>query len=67
MEWGIIIEFITSVGFPIVVAMILLDQNNKNYQTYHQMYTELKETIDRNTTTIEMLVREMQRRDREDT
>lgn len=55
-----IIEVVSSVGFPIFVAVVMIDQNKKTADGYKDLYIELKSTIDNNTKIIDELIREMQ-------
>lgn len=59
MEMDTIANFITSVGFPIVVALMMLDQNRKSSESYTKLYHELKETIDNNSRIINQLIDEL--------
>lgn len=59
MDIGTVSDFITSVGFPILVALMMLDQNRKNSESYTKLYGELKATIDNNTRIISELIDEM--------
>ena len=59
MEMEIVANFITSVGFPIVVALMMMDQNKKSSESYTKLYHELKETIDNNTRIIDQLIDEL--------
>ena len=59
MEMETIANFITSVGFPIVVALMMLDQNRKSSESYTKLYHELKETIDNNSRIINQLIDEL--------
>ncbi len=59
MEMDTIANFITSVGFPIVVALMMLDQNRKSTESYTKLYHELKETIDNNSRIINQLIDEL--------
>lgn len=59
MDMETVANFITSVGFPIVVALMMLDQNRKNSESYTKLYHELKETIDNNTRIINQLIDEL--------
>lgn len=59
MDVDTIASFITSVGFPIVVALMMLDQNRKSSESYTKLYHELKETIDNNSRIINQLIDEL--------
>ena len=59
MEMETITNFITSVGFPIVVALMMTDQNKKSSESYTKLYHELKETIDNNSRIINQLIDEL--------
>ena len=59
MEMDTIASFIASVGFPIVVALMMMDQNKKSSESYTKLYHELKETIDNNTKIINELIDEL--------
>lgn len=59
MDMDTVTNFITSVGFPIVVALMMLDQNRKSTESYTKLYHELKETIDNNSRIINQLIDEL--------
>lgn len=59
MDMDTVANFITSVGFPIVVALMMIDQNKKSSESYTKLYHELKETIDNNTRIIDQLIDEL--------
>ena len=59
MEMDTIANLIASVGFPIIVALMMMDQNKKNSESYTKLYHELKETIDNNTKIINELIGEL--------
>lgn len=49
MEIAAISEFISNIGFPIFVAVIMIQNNKQNNDAYLKLYYELKDTIDNNT------------------
>lgn len=59
MDVEVVAGFITSVGFPIVVALMMMDQNKKSSEGYSKLYYELKETIDNNSKIISELIDEL--------
>lgn len=52
-------EFITQVGFPIFVAIIMMEQNRKTADNYQELYHELKETIENNSQVVSELIYEL--------
>ena len=56
MDMETVANFVSSVGFPIIVALMMLDQNKKNTESYTKLYHELKETIDNNTRIMDQLI-----------
>lgn len=49
MDLVLISEFISNIGFPIFVAVIMIQQSKSNNDAYLKLYYELKETIEKNT------------------
>lgn len=49
MEIAVISEFIANIGFPIFVAVIMIQNNKQSNDAYLKLYYELKDTIDSNT------------------
>ena len=49
MEITVISEFIANIGFPIFVAVIMIQNNKQSNDAYLKLYYELKDTIDSNT------------------
>lgn len=53
------VEVLSTVGFPIFVAIIMIDLNKKSADRYGDLYLQLIKTIDSNTRIIDELVKEM--------
>lgn len=49
MEYGIIIDVINGVGFPIAVCVALFYQNSKQDERYDKQMKELSKVIENNT------------------
>ena len=49
MEITVISDFIANIGFPIFVAVIMIQNNKQSNDAYLKLYYELKDTIDSNT------------------
>lgn len=67
MDWILISEVVGDVGFPIMIATILVYQNKANNDAsndaFFKLYYELKKTIDKNTEAISELARGIRDRD----
>ena len=67
MDWILISEVVGDVGFPIMIATILVYQNKANNDAsndaFFKLYYELKKTIDKNTEAISELARGLRDRD----
>lgn len=67
MDWTLISEVVGDVGFPIMIATILVYQNKANNDAsndaFFKLYYELKKTIDKNTEAISELARGLRDRD----
>ena len=67
MDWTLISEIVGDVGFPIMIATILVYQNKANNDAsndaFFKLYYELKKTIDKNTEAISELARGIRDRD----
>ena len=67
MDWTLISEIVGDVGFPIMIATILVYQNKANNDAsndaFFKLYYELKKTIDKNTEAISELARGLRDRD----
>ena len=67
MDWTLISEVVGDVGFPIMIATILVYQNKANNDAsndaFFKLYYELKKTIDKNTEAISELTRGFRDRD----
>ena len=67
MDWTLISEVVGDVGFPIMIATILVYQNKANNDAsndaFFKLYYELKRTIDKNTEAISELARGLRDRD----
>lgn len=55
----LLFEFIGNVGFPIVIALILVGNSNTNVSAYTKLYHNLKESVDSNTAVINELLRHL--------
>ena len=55
MDWTLISEVVGDVGFPIMIATVLVYQNKASNDAFFKLYCELKETIDKNTQAISEL------------
>ena len=67
MDWTLISKIVGDVGFPIMIATILVYQNKANNDAsndaFFKLYYELKKTIDKNTEAISELARGIRDRD----
>ena len=67
MDWTLISGIVGDVGFPIMIATILVYQNKANNDAsndaFFKLYYELKKTIDKNTEAISELARGLRDRD----
>ena len=63
MDWTLISEIVGDVGFPIMIATVLVYQNKANNDAFFKLYYELKKTIDKNTEAISELARGIRDRD----
>ncbi len=61
MDWTLISKIVGDVGFPIMIATVLVYQNkannDANTDAFFKLYYELKKTIDKNTEAISELAR----------
>ena len=55
MDWTLISRIVGDVGFPIMIATVLVYQNKANNDAFFKLYYELKNTIDKNTEAISEL------------
>ena len=55
MDWILLSEIVGDVGFPIMIATVLVYQNKASNDAFFKLYCELKETIDKNTQAISEL------------
>ena len=55
MDWTLISEIVGDVGFPIMIATVLVYQNKANNDAFFKLYYELKKTIDKNTEAVSEL------------
>ena len=55
MDWILISEVVGDVGFPIMIATVLVYQNKASNDAFFKLYCELKDTIDKNTQAISEL------------
>lgn len=56
MEYNIIVQLISSVGFPIVACCALFWQMNQQNINHKEEIDSLRETIEKNTNAIEKLI-----------
>ena len=63
MDWILISEVVGDVGFPIMIATVLVYQNKASNDAFFKLYYELKKTIDKNTEAISELARGLRDRD----
>lgn len=56
MEYNIIVQLISSVGFPIVACCALFWQMNQQDTRHKEEIDSLRETIEKNTNAIEKLI-----------
>ena len=67
MDWTLISEVVGDVGFPIMIATVLVYQNKANNDAsndaFFKLYYELKTTSDKNTEAISELTRGFRDRD----
>ena len=63
MDWILISEVVGDVGFPIMIATVLVYQNKASNDAFFKLYYELKKTIDKNTEAISELARGIRDRD----
>lgn len=56
MEYNIIVQLISSVGFPIVACCALFWQMNQQNIRHKEEIDSLRETIEKNTDAIEKLI-----------
>lgn len=56
MEYNIIVQLISSVGFPIVACCALFWQMNQQDIRHKEEIDSLRETIEKNTNAIEKLI-----------
>ena len=55
MDWILLSEVVGDVGFPIMIATVLVYQNKASNDAFFKLYCELKDTIDKNTEAISEL------------
>ena len=55
MDWILLSEVVGDVGFPIMIATVLVYQNKASNDAFFKLYCELKDTIDKNTQAISEL------------
>ena len=55
MDWTLISGIVGDVGFPIMIATVLVYQNKANNDAFFKLYYELKKTIEKNTEAISEL------------
>ena len=67
MDWTLISSIVGDVGFPIMIATVLVYQNkasnDASNDAFFKLYYELKKTIDKNTEAISELTRGFRDRD----
>lgn len=50
------LKMIESVGFPIVIALMMVHNANNNVKAYTELYHKLKESVDNNSRLINELI-----------
>lgn len=66
MDLTVVAELIGNIGFPIVIALIMVNNSNKNINAYTELYHKLKESVDNNSELISGLMIELRRNNRDD-
>ena len=56
MDLTVLSEFVGNIGFPIVIALIMVNNSNNNVTAYTELYHKLKESVDNNSKLINELI-----------
>lgn len=56
MDLTVLFELVGNVGFPIVIALIMVNNSNNNVHAYTELYHKLKESVDNNSKLINELI-----------
>lgn len=57
MDYNVVIQTISSVGFPIAMCLLMYYQLNKSAELHKAEIDELKKAIDNNTIAVQQLVK----------
>lgn len=66
MDLQVVFELIGNIGFPIVIALIMVNNSNNNVNAYTDLYHKLKESVDNNSKLINELMVELRKNNRDD-
>lgn len=64
MDISIVSDFISNIGFPILVAVMMIQQGKTYNDAYLKLYYELKDTIEKNTKVNEELANSLRERNK---
>lgn len=56
MDLTALSEIVGNIGFPIVIALIMVNNSNNNVTAYTELYHKLKESVDNNSKLINELI-----------
>lgn len=59
MDLAVLFELVGNVGFPIVIALIMVNNANNNVTAYTELYHKLKESVDNNSKLINQLISDL--------
>lgn len=62
MDLTVLFDFVGNVGFPIVIALMMVNQSNNNVTAYTKLYHKLKESVDNNSKLINELMMELRKK-----
>ena len=62
MDLQVVFELIGNIGFPIVIALIMVNNSNNNVNAYTELYHKLKESVDNNSKLINELMMELRKK-----
>ena len=65
MDLTVLFEVVGNVGFPIVIALIMVNNSNNNVNAYTDLYHKLKESVDNNSSLINELMIELRKNNRD--
>lgn len=65
MDLTVLFELVGNIGFPIVIALIMVNQSNDNVTAYTELYHKLKESVDNNSKLINELMVELRKKNNE--